>query len=69
MLQNRWDEVVAHELVRCTVCGEIVHTVRLREGLEAKVRELADPLCPRHRLERQAGIQTGRQRPARGVAP
>lgn len=69
ILQNRWDEVVAHELVRCTVCGEIVHTVRLRESLEARVRELADPLCPRHRLERQAGIQTGRQRPARGVVP
>lgn len=68
MLQNHWDEVVAHELVRCAVCGEIVHTVRLTEGLDAKVRDMAQPLCSHHKMEQQAGIQAGRQRPSQGVA-
>jgi hypothetical protein len=68
MLHNRWDEVIAHELVRCEACGEIVHTVLLKEGLDSKVREMAEPLCARHKAERQAGMQAGRPRPARGVA-
>lgn len=69
MLQNRWDEVVQHQLVRCTECGEIVHTAILAEGLDSRLRELAEPLCPRHRQERQAGLQTGRTRPVRGETP
>ncbi len=69
ILQNRWDEVVAHELVRCSVCGELVHTVRLKEGLDSKIREMAEPLCTRHKMERQAGLQTGRPQSGRGVAP
>jgi ferredoxin len=68
MLQNGWDEVIAHELVRCEECGEIVHTVLLKEGLDSKVTGMAEPLCTRHKAERQAGMQTGRQRSARGVA-
>jgi hypothetical protein len=40
----------------------------LKEGLDPKVREMAEPLCTRHKAERQAGIQTGRERSARGVA-
>jgi hypothetical protein len=68
MLQNRWDDVVTHQLVRCEVCGEVVHSVLLKESLDAKVRDLTEPLCLRHKLERQAGILTGRQRPADEVA-
>jgi flavoprotein len=68
MLENRWDEVVAHELVRCRMCGEVVHTKRLSEGLDSKVRDLVEPLCSRHKMEQQAGTQMGRQRAARGVA-
>ena len=64
MLHNRWDEVITHVLVRCEVCGEIVHSERLRESLDTKIRELAVPLCPRHKLERQAEALSGRQRPA-----
>ena len=61
MLQNLWDEVVAHKLVRCDVCGEVVHAEVLKESLEEKLRELAEPLCERHKLERQAGALAGRQ--------
>jgi uncharacterized Zn finger protein len=64
MLQNRWDEVITHALVRCAACGEVVHSELLKEGLDAKVRELADPLCSRHKLERQAESLAGKQRPA-----
>jgi len=64
ILENRWDEVVAHVLVRCEVCSEVVHAERLKESLEIKVRELVEPLCPRHKLERQAEALAGRQRPA-----
>jgi ferredoxin len=60
MLQNRWDEVVSHELVRCEICGDVAHTVRLREGLEPRIREIVEPLCSRHRAERQAGLQIRR---------
>jgi ferredoxin len=64
LLHNRWDEVIVHALVRCTVCGEVIHAARLTESLPEKVREFADPLCSRHRLERQAEALSGRQRPA-----
>ena len=68
MLENRWDEVVVHELVRCAACGEVVHTVQLREGLDSKVRDLAESLCARHKMERQAALQIGRQ-PSTGGMP
>jgi ferredoxin len=67
MLQNHWDEVITHRLVRCSECGEIVHTVILTESLDNKVRELVEPLCTRHRQERQAGVQAGRPRPGQGA--
>jgi ferredoxin len=67
MLQNRWDEVITHQLVRCSECGVVIHTVILTESLENKLRDLVEPLCPRHKQERQAGILTGRQRPAQGA--
>ncbi len=69
MLQNSWDEVVAHRLERCTICGEVVHTELMREGLDAKLREMAEPLCPRHKLERQAGALAGRLQPSGRIAP
>jgi len=69
MLTNRWDEVVSHLLVRCAACGDLIHAARLTEGLDERLRALAEPLCTRHRLERQAGVVTGRLKPAGGVAP
>lgn len=68
MLRNNWDEVVAHLLVRCEVCGEIVHAERLTESLEPKIRGLAEPLCPRHRMERQAETFAGRRRSVKEAA-
>ncbi|MBN2242633.1 MAG: 4Fe-4S dicluster domain-containing protein [Acidobacteria bacterium] len=60
MLENRWDEVVTHVLVRCQVCGEVVYTEPLTRSLDEKVRQLVEPLCARHKLERQAAILSGR---------
>lgn len=68
ILENRWDEVVAHALVRCRVCGEVVYTDLMTESLDAKVRELVEPLCSRHKLERQADILSGRMPVAGGGA-
>ena len=68
MLENSWDEVVTHVLVRCRVCGEVVHAETLIESLDAKVRELIEPLCCRHKLERQAGTLSGRMPAAGGGA-
>jgi len=69
LLKNRWDEVVAHSLARCQVCGEVVHTALLKESLEAGLRDLAEPLCTRHKLERQAGALAGKKRLAGKAAP
>jgi Fe-S-cluster-containing hydrogenase component 2 len=60
MLENRWDEVVTHVLVRCRICNEIVYAQPLTESLDTKVRELVEPLCCRHKMERQADILSGR---------
>ena len=61
MLQNSWDEVVSHRLVRCELCGEIAYTSVLKDSLDARLREMTEPLCARHKLEKQAGALLGRQ--------
>jgi len=68
ILQNRWDEVVTHKLVRCLVCGEVIHTELLKQSLDVKLHEMAEPLCSRHRLERQAGVLAGKRLPAGRMA-
>ncbi len=54
LLQDRWDEVVTLDLVRCEICGQPVHTARLKDTIEQKLSDMAEPLCPRHRAKRQA---------------
>lgn len=58
LLENRWDEVVTLPLVRCRVCGEPVHTVRMVDTLTENLVNLADPYCPRHRARRAAVAHT-----------
>ena len=60
MLDNCWDEVVRHVLVRCKVCNEVVHAELLTDSLDAKVREFIEPLCSRHKMERHAKMLSGR---------
>jgi len=67
LLKNRWDEVITHRVVRCELCGEVVYTELLKQGAETKIRDLIEPLCPRHKLERQAGALAGKRLPERGV--
>lgn len=69
MLQNGWDEVVSHQLVRCESCGEVVYTELLKDSIDSRLREMAEPLCPRHKLERQAAALCGRQQPPGRSAP
>lgn len=60
MLENRWDEVVSHVLVRCKVCGEVVRTELLAESLDARILEWIEPLCSRHKMEKHAELVSGR---------
>jgi hypothetical protein len=70
MLQNSWDEVVRHVLVRCELCSEVVYTSVLKDGLEARLREMTEPLCPRHKLEKQAGaLLSGKLQLSGSAAP
>ena len=64
MLQNSWDDVVRHILVRCELCGEVAYTSVLKDSLDARLREITEPLCPRHKAEHQAGALSGRQQTA-----
>jgi len=65
MLENQWDEVVTHVMVRCEVCGEVVHTELMTDSLDAEVRELIEPLCSRHKMEKHGAVISGRT-PAAG---
>ena len=67
LLKNRWDAVVTHKIVYCSVCGERVQTARLTEKLDPELQELAEPLCSAHKRQRQAGLQIGRRLPAGGA--
>jgi ferredoxin len=69
MLHNRWDDVVRHSLVHCEVCGEVAYTMLLKESVEEKLREIMEPLCSRHKQERQASAVLGRIRVPGRVAP
>jgi ferredoxin len=67
MLKNSWDEVVKHALVQCSVCGEVIHTLRLTESLDEKTREMIEPLCARHKMEQHAQILSGRKKDEGGA--
>lgn len=49
MLANLWDEVVALDLVRCEVCGEILYTAAFRKTLYDKTGVYEKPLCTLHK--------------------
>ena len=55
LIESGWDEVVTLAMVRCRVCGEPIHSVRLPGGIDEKLRDFVGPLCPRHRA-RAAGL-------------
>jgi ferredoxin hydrogenase large subunit len=63
LLRSEWDEVAVLPLVRCSVCGEPVHTARLPGAVEESLRDLAEPLCDRHRMRRHGrAVTTGEAR-------
>ena len=72
LLENRWDEVVTLELVRCRVCGRPVHTTRLPDAVDGRLAPLAENLCARHRARRSslavAYPLAAAKRPKRGDA-
>ena len=65
ILENRWDEAATVPLVRCAVCGEALHGAALPATLDAKVAEMAEALCDRHRRTRAAD----RLRLGKGATP
>jgi ferredoxin len=58
MLANRWDEVVALDLVRCEVCGEPLYTSAFRDTLAKKTGNPEKPLCSLHKEALQLKINT-----------
>ena len=49
LLRSDWQEVATMPLVRCTVCGDPLHTIDLGESLEEKLDQRVESLCPKHR--------------------
>lgn len=49
ILQGRWDEVAAMELVNCTVCGEPIYTASFEKTLLEKLKRNVEALCPHHK--------------------
>lgn len=60
LLRGEWDTVVTLPLLRCSVCGQPVHTTRLPDSVEEKARDLAEPLCDAHRMRRHGDRILGR---------
>ncbi|MBI5524825.1 MAG: 4Fe-4S dicluster domain-containing protein [Deltaproteobacteria bacterium] len=54
LLEDRWEEFASLRILRCRECGEPVHTERLPDALDPKVREFVEPLCPRHKARATA---------------
>ena len=48
ILTGRWDEVIAMELVHCTVCGEPVYTTNAAKTLSKKLDRKVAALCSDH---------------------
>jgi NAD-dependent dihydropyrimidine dehydrogenase PreA subunit len=59
LLEDRWEEFTALKVLRCRVCGEIVHAERLPGTLDAKVREFAEALCTRHKARAATARRAG----------
>lgn len=49
MLANRWDEVIALDLIYCRECEEPLYTAAFKEKLSGKKGILETPLCSRHK--------------------
>ena len=55
LMEGGWAEVVTLAMVRCRVCGEPIYSEQLPAGMDSKLREYVQTLCPRHRA-RAAGL-------------
>lgn len=49
LLKGEWDEVVALKLLRCRICGEVVHPELFGDSVSGKLHKKQDDLCPKHR--------------------
>ena len=49
ILENKWDEIVTLDLIRCSVCNEPLYPVEFSETLKGKTGQKTEPLCPRHK--------------------
>ncbi len=52
-LEDKWEEVVSLELVKCEVCGEPIYTSNLKEALVDQ-KDLIVPLCKKHKVIKAA---------------
>lgn len=54
-MDNKWDDVVALDLIHCKICGEPIYTVNLENTMSAKVGKEIDPICSKHKESAFAG--------------
>ena len=56
-MENRWDEVIALDLVHCRVCGEPIYTADQEATLTGTIGREIEHLCPRHKYAEFAARQ------------
>lgn len=48
LLESAWDDVVTLDLVRCSICGEVLYTTSFGRTVREHLNQEVNPLCPRH---------------------
>ena len=51
LLESAWDDVVTIDLVRCSVCGDVLYTTDYGRTVAERLTREIKPLCPRHQEE------------------
>ena len=51
LLESAWDDVVTLDILRCSVCGEVLYTNAYGEKMQAGIEKKIELLCPKHQEE------------------
>ena len=51
LLQSAWDDVVTLDIVRCSVCDEVLYTDAYGEHVQERLQKEVEPRCPKHQEE------------------
>ncbi len=51
LLESAWDDVVTLDIVRCSVCNDVLYTNAYGETVQEQLKTKIEPLCPKHKEE------------------